>query len=924
VQAVADDPYIELGKLLPLHNADDLEALLIRDSGLFEPGVAALLRNADPLPGMRRIFLAAARLIEDARSDPRTAWSVYEKAMADSRRQGEELASEVMEIERALVAGRYAEVLERVEEPLSRADRSGDVEACAVLMRQRGKALWATEGPDRIENQERALVDLTAAASMLGSDPVVQAQAALELGAASLERIEWDRTWNLEHGLAMIRLAEKTLRGTELEETLDLHLVEALILQESGDVAAHFLEAEGLARAMVTSISSGGDAVDGVAKQLLLARVLRRGVEIGLGDRGEAEAAFEAILVHPDGIPAPLLGMAGSELGQLLLRSTDHDPDSAFEELVAWLIPPDGEAEEREVLTRARDLLEAALDRVRGTEGFALAIALASLAEALQRLGDFEPAISRNREALQLLTPRVHPERARPCAERLGEMLGDRGTWTESADAYGVAIEAAEILYGRRRGAAGRQREAMLTLGLARKAAFSVAKTGDPRRAVQLLESSRNREFRRQLGEAGGSKLVERETDFDRAVVGGAPVFYLNPSRWGTVLLTVSPAAEGARFEAVFLDRPTGMEVYRRLFIGDGAAATEPKEVLQAKGSYLIGISIFEEHESETARERRQREEQRRSQLRIGIEEVLPWLGDEIARAVDGVASRLNTNTVVLIPCGILALAPLHAAPWAAAEGPRCLLDRWVVRYSPSALLAGIAAQRADERRALPNHLVGIADPRNDLEAARAELEAIAARFDHERSAIAYGSQATIGFLRDHLAGATHLHVAGHATASVDWRKTGLLLADDFLPALELERLGALTSRLAVVSACQGATQETALHPDEAFAITTALLEAGSACAIGSLWPVDDEATALLMTKLYDEIAEPSVEPAAALRRAQIWLRDLTARELFQFLEAHPALGSAIRSRRISAILRPQGRPFSHPDFWAAFVAVGE
>jgi CHAT domain-containing protein len=921
---VADDPYIALGKLLPLDNADDFEALLIRDRDLLEPEVAGLLRNADPLPGMKQIFLAAAQLIEDARFDSRAAWSVYEEAMADSRRQGDELAGEVMEIERALAVGRHAEVLERVEEPLSRADRSGNVEVCAVLMRQRGKALWAIEGPDRIENQERALVDLTAAASMVGSDPVVRALAAMELGAASLERIEWDRTWNLEHGLAMIRLAEETLRGTEFEEALDFHLVEALILQESGDLAAQFRAAERLARGMVTDLAPGDDPVDMAAKQLLFARVLRRGGEIGERDRAEAEAAFEAILIRPDGIPAPLLGTAGSELGQLLLRSTDQDPNGALEELVAWLIPPDGVAEKREVLTRARGLFEAALDRLGDTKGFALAIALASLAEALQRLGEFEMAISRNREALQILTPRMHPERARPCAERLGEMLGDRGAWEEAAHAYGVAIEAAEILYGRRRGAAGRQREAMLTLGLARKAAFAVAKAGDPERATKLLERSRNREFRRRLVAAGSGRLVERETDFDRAVVGGAPVVYLNPSQWGTVLLTVSPGAEGVRFEAVFLDRPTGMEVYRRLFIGDGAAATTPEEVLKARGSYLLGISIFEENESETARERRQREKQRQSQLRTGIEEVLPWLGDGIAKAVDGVASRLSTGTVVLIPCGILALAPLHAAPWEAGKVSRCLLDRWVVRYSPSALLTGIAAQRADERRALPNHLVGIADPRNDLEAARAELEAISAHFDHERSAIASGSQATIGFLRDHLAGATHLHVAGHATASVDWRKTGLLLADDFLPALELERLGSLTSRLAVVSACQGATQETALHPDEAFAITTALLEAGSACAIGALWPVDDEATALLMAKLYDKIAEPSVEPAAALRGAQMWLRDLTARELSCFLKSHPALGSATRGRRISAILRPQERPFSHPDFWAAFVAVGE
>lgn len=918
---MAADAEAQLQKLLPLHTADDFEALVAGDPGLLEPEVAAAMRGADPLPGMGRIFAAAAQLLEDAQSDPQAAWTVYERAMADSRREGDRLAEEALKIERALAEGHHAEVLERVEEPLARADRSGNVEACAVLLRQRGKALWAMEGPDRIENQERALVDLTTAATaMLGTDPLVSALGALELGAASLERIEWDRTWNLEHGLAMIRLAAKTLRGTDFEEVLDFHLVEALILQESGDLVAHLREAEGLARAMVVAARPGDDRVDWATKQLLLARTLRRKVEIGESDDAQAEAAFEAILADPDGIPAPLLGRAGSELGQLLLRSTDDDPDSAFEELVAWLIPREDEAEERDTLNRARGLLEAALDRLRGTAGFELAIAIASLAEVLQRLGDSERAIATNREALELLTPRIHPERARPCAQRLGEMLAQRGEWAAAAAAYEVAIEAAEIVYGRRQSSAGRAREAMLVLGLARRAAFAVARAGDPKRATQLLESSRSREFRRRQAEADGGELSEQETDFERAVEAGVPVLYLNPSPWGTVLLVVSPAEEGARFEAVFLDRPVGMEVYRHLFMGDAAAATDPEELLsRLRGSYLHGISFLDESGPQSSRQRRRREKL----LRAGLDELLPWLGEGIGKAVDEVCSRLGADAVTLIPCGILALAPLHASSWKTGEGSRCLLDRLVVRYSPSALIAGIAAERASGRQVLPPSLLGLADPRGDLRAARAELKAIAARFDRDRSALARGPEATVAFLRHHLAGATHLHLACHATASVDWRETGFRLADEFLPAFELEALGELSTRLAVVSACQGATQETALRPEEAFAVTTALLETGTACAIGALWPVGDEATALLMTKLYEELADPLAEPAAALRRAQMWLRDLTARELSPFLDLHPTLGTAIRRRRIQAVARAHARPFSHPDFWAGFVAVG-
>ena len=57
------------------------------------------------------------------------------------------------------------------------------------------------------------------------------------------------------------------------------------------------------------------------------------------------------------------------------------------------------------------------------------------------------------------------------------------------------------------------------------------------------------------------------------------------------------------------------------------------------------------------------------------------------------------------------------------------------------------------------------------------------------------------------------------------------------------------------------------------------MLAAGSACVIASLWPVDDAATALLMSKLYDELSEDDLRAPEALRRAQLWLRSLTADE---------------------------------------------
>ena len=49
--------------------------------------------------------------------------------------------------------------------------------------------------------------------------------------------------------------------------------------------------------------------------------------------------------------------------------------------------------------------------------------------------------------------------------------------------------------------------------------------------------------------------------------------------------------------------------------------------------------------------------------------------------------------------------------------------------------------------------------------------------------------------------------------------------------------------------------------PDEYIGLAGGLLQAGAACAVVSLWPVDDEATALLMTRFYELLDANSVGP---------------------------------------------------------------
>jgi CHAT domain-containing protein len=102
------------------------------------------------------------------------------------------------------------------------------------------------------------------------------------------------------------------------------------------------------------------------------------------------------------------------------------------------------------------------------------------------------------------------------------------------------------------------------------------------------------------------------------------------------------------------------------------------------------------------------------------------------------------------------------------------------------------------------------------------------------------------------------------------------------------------------------------------------------------LWAVADVATGLLMGKAY-ELRGEGISKAAALREAQLWLRDLTAAEVRAILAtqaagqptqalaevARMALAQLLPVQRRFALMDDTERPFAHPYFWAAFQCVG-
>lgn len=149
-----------------------------------------------------------------------------------------------------------------------------------------------------------------------------------------------------------------------------------------------------------------------------------------------------------------------------------------------------------------------------------------------------------------------------------------------------------------------------------------------------------------------------------------------------------------------------------------------------------------------------------------------------------------------------------------------------------------------------------------------------------------------------------------------------------------------LDADLVVLSACETGLGKDA-QGDGLLGFTQALIHKGARSVLLSRWKVDDVATALLMTRFYenllgkrDDLKKP-LSRAASLTEAARWLRELPRKDV-EKLAAHLFGGSLRDTRRsLDAPLPskskdrpaelPRGeKPFAHPYYWSAFVLVGD
>lgn len=295
---------------------------------------------------------------------------------------------------------------------------------------------------------------------------------------------------------------------------------------------------------------------------------------------------------------------------------------------------------------------------------------------------------------------------------------------------------------------------------------------------------------------------------------------------------------------------------------------------------------------------------------------------------LDPIAAQLDVHPrVVIVPYGGQFVLPFHLLPFAGDV----LGSTHAVSLVPAASLVPHLARRVVATGRTAPVVVG--DPAFAPDRALAALPGAAV----EALAVArlLGTTALIGpfatepAVRSALAGAPVVHLATHGRVLDDAPNSGevALAGDDSLTVADLLGID-IAARLVTMSACDTGRGRATLGGD-VVGLTRALLLAGARNIVVSLWPVDDQTAALIMTRFYERLVG-GTDIAASLALAQQDLRRLTPderqaafRALGERVGVDPAAATPATSRGWhSAGAEPLADP-DHPHPWGPFVHIG-
>lgn len=279
-------------------------------------------------------------------------------------------------------------------------------------------------------------------------------------------------------------------------------------------------------------------------------------------------------------------------------------------------------------------------------------------------------------------------------------------------------------------------------------------------------------------------------------------------------------------------------------------------------------------------------------------------------------------HTLVVVPDGVLRLLPYGAL----FDGERFAIEKYAVVTAPALSLTRSVAERRQQPRML---LAGLAEPgpvvdhlpkwvmqmlsgtptrtltRDEtrqalaLPGVRQEVQQLQKLGERLPSDVLLNEAFTLEQFSQRFQTGQYsvVHIASHGVFSSTAAESflmlhdGLLTIDGLQQLLRSERLRRRPIELLALSACQ-----TAEGDDRApLGLSGAALKAHAGAALGTLWPVSDEAAMQLMSGFYTRLSGP---PGAAA----------------------PTKAEALQQAQRSLLAEPR---FRHPFYWAAFILVG-
>lgn len=968
LHAVTTAPPDRLAELVRAH-PELTGGTLVRDAGLEEVRAAA----GTPLEAALRV---RQRFLDDlcgGRTDPATAIGRHLRAL-DAFAGG--LRDRLDELyHRVRAGGGTDDVVPLAREALELAAQLGEEAVETELAARLGERLVVAVRTGADADLSEALRVLEHALARLPEGSPQWAEVANNLAAAQHLRDDGDRLecWEIARDL-LARAAGLDRRAHPGHWARIMTNYGLLLAERPGGGPADLTEGIGQIRAGLEERSPERDRVDWAYSLLNLGLLLYRRAEPG--DVRQAEGCYRDALRHlrPEDDPA-LWSQTQCNLADLLLSRDPADPRGARDAataVLAWAAGHPGLLDTSRVtwlLARATDLLDgpgspegvrlrrAALADVSPRVSPSLHLAIArEVLHSLASAGDWTGAAE---VASEMLTA-VHA--------LYDAQVTAAGRRSVLAQATGTARQAAFLL-----ARAGRPEQAVVAIerGLACELSVVTGRAAVDLEALQRVDPVLARRYRqareryRSLaayapadpagGPAAGPVLAAGEqAAAERAVrtvigeiravpgfegflrtteladvvraAGGTPLVYLVNAPWGSCVLTVPRGADapGAAPKA---------PAVRAVFVPEVSSASIVRLLTLDPAGGAPGLLLVQQAGPD-----------RRHRL---LPAALDRLRDlaPLLRPVARLLADDPHHEAVAVPTGLLGHVPLTAVPLGAGAGgtnerdaadegnegdggPDGVLDDiGTLLLAPSAsVYAASRAAAARPPRPVPR-LVAVTDPDGSLPGARSEFAEIRRLFEPRGEAVgAAGRRATVGWLLDRLAEATHLHLSCHGSARITGRGGSLALADGPLDMDTLVRRRLPHCRVAVASACQSGHYEIVEAPDQFTGLPAGFLQAGAACAVTSLWQVNDVATALLMTRLYELLAPADgaagTPPALALRRARTWLRGLTWYDVAKYTAAHPHL--AALPRRYGRPERGRDeRPFASPVHWAAFTAWG-